>query len=306
MCTHTFSLGVSNCMDTRFSEPATFALPLIENRWSVTVAAHFGPEQELLYRSNLLGADIGVTNFGGGNTSAKLRSVDPVTDKEVDILWVKGSGADMRTMTLDGFATLYMEKLLTLPRLYLGPQDEDRMVSLYSHCAFNLNPRVPSIDTPLHALIAHKHVDHVHPDAVIAIAASIDSQALTEQIYGADIGWLPWIRPGFELGLQLRRFTEENPSARGAMLQSHGLITWGETAVECYANTIGVINKAVDWLETHGASNRKLEAGHVAPLSKERRREFAAVVMPRVRGLISGLTPKVGHFDDSVAVLDFV
>jgi rhamnulose-1-phosphate aldolase/alcohol dehydrogenase len=263
-------------------------------------------QELLLYRSNLLGSDKRVTNFGGGNTSAKIPMTDPLTGAPVSVLWVKGSGGDIGTMKLDGFSTLYMDKLLALPALFRGPQDEDTIVGLYPHCAFNLNPRAASIDTPLHGLIPHAHVDHVHPDAVIAIAASVDSQRLTREIYGEEIGWLPWIRPGFELGLRLKAFVEANPRARGVMLEAHGLFTWGTTSRECYDTTLAAINRAIAHIDRHSADKPAFGGQLVAPLPPERRREFAAKLMPRIRGLISRDRPKVGHFDDSDAVLQFV
>ncbi len=178
----------------------------IQNRWDEAKASQLSEPELLLYRSNLLGADKRVTNFGGGNTSAKVKMKDPLTGQMVDVLWVKGSGGDLGTMKLDGLATLYMDKILALPPLFKGPADEDMIVGMYPHCTFNLNPRAPSIDTPLHGLVDKPHVDHMHPDAVIAIAASKDSRMLTEEIWGGEIGWLPWIRPGFELGLRLQKF----------------------------------------------------------------------------------------------------
>jgi rhamnulose-1-phosphate aldolase/alcohol dehydrogenase len=263
-------------------------------------------QELLLYRSNLLGSDKRVTNFGGGNTSAKMPMTDPLTGLPVSVLWVKGSGGDIGTMKLDGFSTLYMQKLLALPALFRGPQDEDSIVGLYPHCAFNLNPRAASIDTPLHGLIPHAHVDHVHPDAVIAIAASVDSQRLTREIYGEEIGWLPWIRPGFELGLRLKAFVEANPRARGVMLEAHGIFTWGATARECYDTTLAAINRAIAYIDKHSVGKQAFGGQRVAPLPQERRREVAAKLMPRIRGLISRDRPKVGHFDDSDAVLQFV
>ena len=278
----------------------------IENRWDRAVAAGLNPQQLLLYRSNLLGSDKRVTNFGGGNTSAKIDMTDPLTRKPATVLWVKGSGGDLGTMQLDGFSTLYQEKLLSLPALYRGPQDEDLMVGLYPHCTFNLNPRAPSIDTPLHAFIDRTHVDHMHPDAVIAIAASSDSKALTKQIYGDAIGLLPWIRPGFELGLRLRRFVQENPAAHGVILEAHGLFTWGATSQECYDNTVEIVNRASQWLAQRNRDSPGLGGAAMAPLPPKRRREVAASVMPVIRGLISRERLKVGHFDDSDAVLEFV
>jgi rhamnulose-1-phosphate aldolase/alcohol dehydrogenase len=309
----TFWLGTRTFLNTEClmsnapqrGEPAGASAPLL-SRWDDNLAAVLGAPELLLYRSNLLGSDVRITNFGGGNTSAKLPMLDPLTREPVTTLWVKGSGGDLGTMRLDGFSTLYLQKLQTLPALYRGPQDEDAMVGLYPHCTFNLNPRSPSIDTPLHAFIDHPHVDHMHPDAVIAIAASSDSCLLTKRIYGGEIGWLPWIRPGFELGLQLQRFVREHPRARGVILEAHGLFTWGATSKECYDNTLDVVNRAVQWLAERNLKDPGLAGEKVAPLPPEGRREVAARVMPAIRGLISRDQSKVGHFDDSPEVVRFV
>ncbi|MFO1400779.1 MAG: bifunctional rhamnulose-1-phosphate aldolase/short-chain dehydrogenase [Steroidobacteraceae bacterium] len=279
---------------------------MLPNRWDDAAAARLSPEALLLYRSNLLGSDQRITNFGGGNTSAKLRQPDPLTGEAVDVLWVKGSGGDLGTMRLDGFATLYMDKILALPPRFSGPADEDAIVGLYPHCTFNLNTRAPSIDTPLHGLIDRPHVDHMHPDAVIAIAASKDSERLTREIWGGAIGWLPWIRPGFELALRLRQFVRENPEARGVVLEAHGLFTWGATSKGCYENTIEAINGAIAWLGARNAGAPGLKGARVPALAVERRRAIAAALMPRIRGLISSQSPKIGHYDDSPAVLEFV
>jgi rhamnulose-1-phosphate aldolase/alcohol dehydrogenase len=291
------------------NEPADNPSPadsrLLPNRWDDTHAKQLCPSELLLYRSNLLGADKRVTNFGGGNTSAKLIQPDPLTGKPTPVLWVKGSGGDIATMKLDGFATLYLDKLLSLAPRYHGPQDEDQMVGWYAHCAFNLNSRAASIDTPLHALVNRPHIDHMHPDAVIAIAASADSRALTKQIYGDEIGWLPWIRPGFELALRLKEFADSHPQARGAVLEAHGLFTWGSTAKACYDTTIEIINRAIQWLDAHGRQGG-FGPARLAALPRPRRLEIAATLMPRIRGLISADVRKVGHFDDSTPVLDFV
>jgi len=264
------------------------------------------PEHLLLYRSNLLGADRRVTNYGGGNTSAKLEMVDPLTQEPVTVLWVKGSGGDLGTMKLDGFATLYLDKLLKLQALYRGPQYEDAMGGLYPQCTFNLNPRAPSIDTPLHAFIDRPYVDHMHPDSVIAIAAASDSKALTQEIYGDEIGWLPWIRPGFELGLQLQRFAKEHRKAQGVVLEAHGLFTWGATSKECFDTTLSVIDRATRWLAGHRKQSKGLWKSRQSALSPEERKRVAATVMPAIRGLISAQHSKIGHFDDSEAVLQFV
>jgi rhamnulose-1-phosphate aldolase/alcohol dehydrogenase len=281
-------------------------MSLLESRWNDAHAAQLRPEELLLYRSNLLGSDKRITNFGGGNTSAKIKQKDPLTHEEVQVLWVKGSGGDLGTMKLDGFATLYLDKFLKLEPFYKGAGDESKMVGLYSHCTFNLNPRAASIDTPLHGLLRRAHVDHMHPDAVIAIAASADSRALTQKIYGAEIGWLPWIRPGYELGLRLRKFEQENPKAKGVILEAHGLFTWGDTAKDCYLNTLDIINRAIEWLGESTRGKQAFGKVKVTPLPAEKRRAVAAVVMPRIRGLISTAVHKVGHFDDSPAVLEFV
>jgi rhamnulose-1-phosphate aldolase/alcohol dehydrogenase len=290
-----------------WTQPAHAASsPAIEGRWDDAIAARLSAAELLLYRSNLLGADKRITNYGGGNTSAKLREQDPLTGKEVEVLWVKGSGGDLGTMRLDGFATLYMERFLALERFYQGPDSDSVLVPLYAHCTFNLNPRAASIDTPLHGLVDHAHVDHMHPDALIAIAASADSRALTKEIFGEEIGWLPWVRPGYELGLRLREFVRANPKARGVILEAHGLFTWAETSKACYQNTLDVINRATAWLAERSRGQRPFGTVQAPALSPERRREIAAVVMPQIRGLISAGSRKVGHFDDSEAVMEFV
>ncbi len=279
---------------------------LLESRWDAQHAAGLTPPQLLLYRSNLLGSDKRITNFGGGNTSAKITEKDPLTGQDVQVLWVKGSGGDLGTLKLDGFATLYMDKFRSLEPFYKDSNSDSVLVPLYSHCTFNLNPRAASIDTPLHGLVDRAHVDHMHPDALIAIAAAADSRALTREVYGDEIGWLPWVRPGYELGLALRKFTRENPKAKGVVLEAHGVFTWADTAQACYENTLDVINRATVWLAEKSRGKQPFGAVKPAALSAEKRREVAAAIMPRIRGLISSATRKVGHFDDSAAVLEFV
>lgn len=273
--------------------------------WDETRAATMSEPERLLYRSNLLGSDKRITNYGGGNTSAKVMQADPLTGEPVEVLWVKGSGGDVGTIKLDGFATLYMDKLHGLKKLYRGVDHEDEMVGYLPHCTFNLNPRAASIDTPLHAYVPYRHVDHMHPDAVIAIAAAQNSKTLTETIYGGEIGWLPWKRPGFELGLWLEAFCRDNPDAKGVVLAGHGLFTWGDTARECYETTIRIINRAIAWFEEE-AADKPAFGGAVRPvLGPEERRRVAERLMPAIRGLISDAQRKVGHFDDSEAVLEF-
>ncbi len=280
--------------------------PLIKDRWDESHAATLDEPGRLLYRSNLLGADVRVTNYGGGNTSAKVDMDDPLTGESVTVLWVKGSGGDIGTMDRAGFATLYQHKLDSLKGLYRGPEYEDEMVGRLPHCTFDLNPRAASIDTPLHAYVPHAHVDHVHPDAIIAIAASEDGEALTTEIFGDDIGWLPWRRPGYELGLWLATFCREHPDARGVVLGSHGLFTWADTARECYAVTLEIINRAITWLGERSADVPAFGGARTTTLAPEARRRIAAALMPEIRGGIGKKRHKVGHFDDSDAVLEFV
>ena len=278
----------------------------LQNLWDDARAAGLTEPERLVYRSNILGSDKRVTNYGGGNTSSKIIQKDPLTGEDVEVLWVKGSGGDSASIKLDGFATLYMDKLRALKGLYRGLAHEDEMVGYLPHATFNLNPRAASIDTPLHAYVPHAFVDHMHPDAIIAIAASKDSKALTREIFGDEIGWLPWKRPGFELGLWLGKFCEEHPEAKGVILESHGLFTWGDTPRECYEQTINTINKAMAWLEGKTAGKPAFGGEAVKSLPADERRAIAARLMPKIRGLISGETKMLGHFDDSAAVLEFV
>ncbi|MBB4183952.1 rhamnulose-1-phosphate aldolase/alcohol dehydrogenase [Sinorhizobium terangae] len=277
----------------------------LANLWDEAKVTGMSEPEKLLYRSNLLGSDKRITNYGGGNTSAKVMEKDPLTGEMVEVLWVKGSGGDVGTIKLDGFATLYMDKLRALKGIYRGVEFEDEIVGYLPHCTFNLNPRAASIDTPLHAYVPKTHVDHMHPDAIIAIAASQNSKELTQQIFGDEIGWLPWKRPGYELGLWLEKFCLENPKARGVVLESHGLFTWGDTAKEAYETTIEIINRAIAWFEAENTA--PAFGGAVKPaLDSAERAAIAKRLMPIIRGLISAAEKKVGHFDDSQAVLDFV
>ena len=278
----------------------------LRNLWDETRASTMSEPEKLLYRSNLLGSDKRITNFGGGNTSAKVMQADPLTGERVEVLWVKGSGGDVGSIKLDGFATLYMDKLRALKRVYRGPDHEDEMVGYLPHCTFNLNPRAASIDTPLHAYVPRAHVDHMHPDAIIAIAAAADSAALTRQIFGDEIGWLPWRRPGYELGLWLEKFCLDNPQARGVVLESHGLFTWDDDARACYELTLATIQKAMDWFAGQTAGKPAFGGAATPTLPGAKRRTIAARLMPAIRGLISEGQRMVGHFDDQPAVLEFV
>ena len=281
-----------------------FAVPT--NRWSEAEAAGKTPEELLLYRSNLLGSDLTVTNFGGGNTSAKIAARDPLTGTETAVLWVKGSGGDIGSMKLDGFSTLYLDKLLSLEALYRGVEHEDEMVGYLPHCTFNLNPRAASIDTPLHGYLPFAHVDHVHPDAIIALAASAGGEAATHEIWGGTIGWLPWKRPGFDLGLRLRDYAAANPGLRGVMLAGHGIICWADSARDCYDNTIGLIADAAAYLNARLAGGPAFGGEKAAPRPADERRATAAELMPRLRGLMAGPRAKVGHFSDDAETLEFV
>lgn len=278
----------------------------LENKWDGALADTMSEPEKLLYRSNLLGSDKRITNFGGGNTSAKVTQKDPLTGDMVEVLWVKGSGGDVGSIKMDGFSTLYMDKLNALRGLYRGVEFEDEMVGFLPHCTFNLNPRAASIDTPLHAYVPKKHVDHMHPDAIIAIAAAKDSKALTQKIFGDSIGWLPWKKPGYELGLWLSDFCEKNPDAKGVVLESHGLFTWADDAQDCYELTLEIIQTAMDWFETETTDKDAFGGAIHQSLSAEDRRATAARLMPAIRGYVSRQQHMVGHFTDSEAVLEFV
>jgi rhamnulose-1-phosphate aldolase/alcohol dehydrogenase len=277
----------------------------ISSLWDDNAAAAMSEPELLLYRSNLLGSDLRITNFGGGNTSAKVMMADPLSGEQVEVLWVKGSGGDLGSIKLDGFSTLYMDKLNALKGRYRGLALEDEMVAYLPHCTFNLNPRAASIDTPLHAYIARKHVDHMHPDALIAIAACASSQSLTQKIFEGELGWLPWQRPGYDLGLKLEAVSKAQPNLKGIILEGHGLFTWGDTAKSCYETTLAIIKRAEEWL---AANSKQPSFGGqaIAPLPAEERSALAAKLMPLLRGKISREEYKLGHFDDSAAVLEFV
>ena len=279
-----------------------FAVPA--SRWDEAQAATLSPPELLLYRSNLLGSDLTVTNFGGGNTSAKLIEVDPLSGEPVEVLWVKGSGGDIGSMKLDGFATLYQDRLLALGAHYGGPDDDDKMVGFLPHCTFGLNGRAASIDTPLHSLLPFAHVDHVHPDAIIALAASSGGEAATREIWGGRIGWLGWKRPGYTLGVQLRDYVAANPQVEGVMLAGHGIICWADSARACYEHTIQLIADAAEFLNSRLAG--KPAFGGAAVSSPPGRAAIAASLMPRLRALMTGARRKIGHFSDDAETLEFV
>lgn len=291
-------------LDTKKSADASIAK--LENKWDDSRAKGMSEPELLLYRSNLLGSDKRITNYGGGNTSAKVIEKDLLSSNMVEVLWVKGSGGDVGSIKMDGFSTLYMDKLRALKNIYRGLEFEDEMVGYLPHCTFNLNPRAASIDTPLHAYVPKKHVDHMHPDAIIAIAAAKNSKELTHEIFGDSIGWLPWKRPGFELGLWLEKFCVENPDAKGVVLESHGLFTWDDDAKLCYELTLEIIQKAMDWFAAKTAGQAAFGGAKHQSIDTDARHNVAARLMPAIRGMVSAQQHMVGHFDDSDAVLEFV
>ncbi|MCW3108123.1 MAG: bifunctional aldolase/short-chain dehydrogenase [Segetibacter sp.] len=270
----------------------------------------------LIYRSNLLGADLRLTNYGGGNTSCKAIAKDPITGQETEVMWVKGSGGDLGTLKRSGLAALYVDKLRSLTNVYRGVQYEDEMVELFNHCIYDLSSKAPSIDTPLHGFLPFKHIDHLHPDAAIAIAAAKDGKKITEELFEGTIGWVEWQRPGFELGLQLKECLDANPGIRGIMLGSHGLFTWGDTAYESYINTLEVIERCAQYIEDAVSKQPAVFGGEkVQSLSKEKRLAQAAALAPVLRGLCSsgdgtsspsGVRGMIGHFSDDERVLQFI
>jgi rhamnulose-1-phosphate aldolase/alcohol dehydrogenase len=281
----------------------------VDYLWDEEKAKSLGDDQValFLYRSNLLGADLRITNYGGGNTSCKTIEKDPLTNEEVEVMWVKGSGGDIGTLDRSGIAGLYTSRLRDLKNVYGGLDDEDRMVGLFNHCIYDLESKAPSIDTPLHGLLPFEHIDHLHPDALIAVAAAADSEKITKEIWGDTMGWLPWQRPGFDLGLQLEKCLNDNPDIRGIVLGSHGLFTWGDTSYECYINSLEVIEMASQYIE-----NKIKEKGSVfggqkfESLPETERKEKAAQLMPILRGLCSSENRMIGHFSDTDVVLEYI
>lgn len=261
----------------------------------------------LIYRSNLLGADLRLTNYGGGNTSCKVLEKDPLTGLETEEMWVKGSGGDLGTLKKSGLAALYVDRLRSLKNIYRGVEHEDEMVELFNHCIFDLSSKAPSIDTPLHGFLPFAHIDHLHPDAAIAIAAAKDGKKITEELFGGTIGWVEWKKPGFELGLQLKQCLDENPGIRGIMLGSHGLFTWGDTAYESYLNTLEVIEICSDYLnQNYGKKSPVFGGQKLESAEADQRKKQAAAIAPVLRGLCSSKQHMIGHFTDDSRVLEFI
>jgi rhamnulose-1-phosphate aldolase/alcohol dehydrogenase len=277
--------------------------------WDEKKAAELAGDEValLIYRSNLLGADLRLTNYGGGNTSCKAMAKDPLTGKETEIMWVKGSGGDIGTLKKSGLAALYVDRLRSLTNIYRGIQHEDEMVELFNHCIYDLASKAPSIDTPLHGFLPFKHIDHLHPDAAIAIAAAKDGKKITKELFNGTVGWVEWQKPGFDLGLKLRACLEENPGIRGIMLGSHGLFTWGDTAYESYVNTLEVVERCAAYLEENYGKKRPVFGGQrITSVSKEQRDKQASTLAPILRGFCSSQTRMIGHFTDDAKVLEYI
>ena len=314
-------------MISEITTPPAHSFQHVSYLWDDAKAAEFNklPEAErevalLIYRSNLLGADLRLTNYGGGNTSCKAMTPDPLTGQPTEVMWVKGSGGDIGTLTKSGLAALYMSRLQALKNVYRGPEHEDEMVELFNHCIYDLASKAPSIDTALHAFLPFAHVDHLHPDAAIAIAAAKDGKQITHDLFDGKIGWVDWRRPGFELGLELQRCYEENPGIRGIMLGSHGLFTWGNTAYESYVNTLEVIEICATYLQENYGKRAPLFGGvNTQSLAPDVRKQRASKLAPTLRGLCSSSDSAfrrsdgsgrggtmVGHFTDDERVLEFI
>jgi len=261
----------------------------------------------LIYRSNLLGADLRLTNYGGGNTSCKAMAKNPLTGEETEVMWVKGSGGDIGTLKKSGLAALYVDRLRSLKNVYRGLAHEDEMVELFNHCIYDLASKAPSIDTALHGFLPFKHIDHLHPDAAIAIAAAKDGKKITQELFNGSIGWVEWQKPGFDLGLQLKQCLDDNPGIRGIMLGSHGLFTWGDTAYESYVNTLEVIERCADYLnDNYGKKGPIFGGAKIQSLPKEERLKQAAALAPVLRGFCSSQTKMIGHFTDDDRALEFI
>ncbi|MDJ1480081.1 bifunctional aldolase/short-chain dehydrogenase [Cytophagaceae bacterium YF14B1] len=291
------------------NNPAVSAYKYVSYLWDHTHAETLAGDEValLLYRSNLLGADLRLTNYGGGNTSVKTVETDPLSGTPTDVMWVKGSGGDIGTLKRSGLAALYLDRLHALKKRYRGLAFEDEMVELFNHCIYDLSSKAPSIDTPLHAFLPYKHIDHLHPDAAIAIAAAKDGKRINQELFNGAIGWVDWQRPGFDLGLKLQQAVTENPDLKGIMLGSHGLFTWGDTAYDCYVNTLDVIERYSEFLQENYGKRGPIFGGiEVMSLSKEQRMKQAAILAPTLRGFCSSQTQMIGHFTDDDRVLEFI
>src|SRR5215468_87519 len=291
----------------------TRAFEHVKYLWQDEIADQLGPVERLVYRSNKLGEDLTLTNTGGGNTSSKLMERDPLTGEEVEVLWIKGSGGDLRTAKRDGFASLYLDKVRAMKPLYLndlerGPKTpvEDAMYPLYSHCVFNLNPRACSIDTPLHTFVPYRHVDHLHPNAVIAIAASINQERLTEEIFGDEVLYVPWQRPGFDIGLLIESLIRDNPRAKGVLLGHHGMSSWSDDDKTCYETALEIIDRATEYIEARDKGDKTFGGPKTRALSDDERRRALVELLPWLRGRLSGARRVVATIQDDPKTLRFV
>jgi rhamnose utilization protein RhaD (predicted bifunctional aldolase and dehydrogenase)/NAD(P)-dependent dehydrogenase (short-subunit alcohol dehydrogenase family) len=285
------------------------ALRYLQDLWDEKTAATLDEPELLRYRSNLLGADLRITNFGGGNTSSKVLQPDPLTGQTADVLWVKGSGGDLGSIRRAGFATLYLDKLLAIEKQYKGVAQEDAVVELYPLCTFGVNPTVASIDTPLHGFLPFRHVDHLHPDWGIAMAAAANGKEKMEEFnreYEHKLVWVPWQRPGFELGLMMRRTVSDNPGCDGIVLGGHGLFTWGENQRECYLNTLTMIDHLGQFVQEHIERKGAAIFGGAALQSRPDRKELAIDLLPFVRGRVSQQRRFIGSWSDGDDVMRFV
>ncbi len=304
----TYSLAPEGSFMTTAS-PASHTLRFLEDRWDPAVAATLDQPELLRYRSNLLGSDLRLTNFAGGNTSSKVMDTDPLSGEPVEVLWVKGSGGDLGSIKRNGFAVLYEKKVLALERTYKGPEYEDEVVPLYSICAFGANPVAASIDTPLHAFLPFPHIDHLHPDWAIALAASANGKARMEQFnreFGHSLVWIPWQRPGFELALMMRRAVDANPGCDGIVLGGHGLFTWGHTQRDCYLNTITIIDQLGQFLARCAEARGPIRFGGEVVPSRPNRRDAAIAIAPFLRGRVSSQRRYIASFSDAPEVMQFV
>lgn len=285
----------------------------LTDAWDERAAEGLDGLGRLVYRSNLLGAERLITNTGGGNTSSKLLVPDPITGEPREVLWVKGSGGDLRTTGPDGFASIDMTRFAELRRRYLadparGPKSraEDEVVDLYRHAVFGANPKAPSIDTPLHALVPFRHVDHTHPDAVIALAACVDGERLTREVYEGEVGWVDWLRPGFELGLRIAEAIALKPDLKGLVLGQHGLICWADDAAECYRLTLDLISRAERFIAARTARAPAFGGVKAGALSEAARKNLWQDALPTLRGLVSSERSFIATIHDDAAVLEFV
>ncbi|MGB7207141.1 MAG: bifunctional rhamnulose-1-phosphate aldolase/short-chain dehydrogenase [Pyrinomonadaceae bacterium] len=281
--------------------------------WSDEEADKLTGVDRLVYRSNKLGEDLTLTNTGGGNTSSKLLETDPLTGEDVEVLWLKGSGGDLRTAKRDGFASLYLEKVRAMRTLYENAPEngaktpiEDAMYPMYSHCVFNLNPRACSIDTPLHTLVPFKHVDHLHPNSVIAIAASVNQERLTKEIYGEDVVYVPWQRPGFDIGLKIEQLIKDNPQAKGILLGHHGMSSWDDSDKTCYEKALEIIDRAAQYIESHDRGEKTFGGQKYKDLDETTRQKLQTEIIPFIRGQISVNHRFVGTVQDDTKMLRFV